>query len=768
MYKLVIKGIVQGVGFRPFVYRLATSMGLKGYVRNTGDGTVEIVLDSDHPGVDEFIRRLKAEKPPMSEINEVRVERIEKVGETGNDLKFNAFIIMESGGRKGELSLPPPDIAICRACLSELFNPEDRRYFYPFTSCTDCGQRYSVAFKLPYDRENTTFRDFPLCDDCRREYDDVSDRRYYAQSIACPRCGPSYTLLGEGYKIKGIEAVKKAAELLDSGEFVAIKGWGGFHIACLTDDDTVQELRALLGRPQQPFAIMARDIRAVEMIALLTDREEEELQSYIRPIVVLRKKDAGQFTAVAPGLDTIGVMLPYSPLHHILFSCLKADYLVMTSANKPGEPMYIHDSVKELVPTILTHNLTINRIDDSVVKVVDGERMIIRRSRGFVPNPIPVQSDITAVAFGAELYNSIGFLKDGKAVLSQYIGDTSNFKTFHSFFKETVSFLQRFLNVEKPDVVFCDMHPLYNTSTFAERFAEEAGAELFRVQHHVAHGLSVMAERGLDEAVAIAVDGVGYGADETIWGCEVLHIDLNRSIFQRLGRMEHIPLPGGDLAVRFPARALVGILSGFMETEEIKGVLSRDALDKIPGLELVVKQVRKNINVAIASSAGRYMDAASSLLNICQERTYEGEPAMKLESSVRDTGIRFSADLLEVKEPSVFPLVSTGEGMRESGTVRVIPVSEVFGTACELLKKGESKPGLAYAFIEYLARSVAEIAADTARELGVEVVMSGGVAYNSYFTPLVRKRIEAHINMLVAAGDNGISFGQLYASKMLG
>ncbi len=759
MYKLVIKGIVQGVGFRPFVYRLATSMGLKGYVRNTGDGTVEIVIDSaNYSRIDEFIRRLKAEKPPMSVINEIRVEEIRKGSHS-----FQSFIIMESGGRKGELSLPPPDMAICNACFSELFNQADRRYLYPFTSCTDCGQRYSVAFRLPYDRENTTFRDFPLCDDCKKEYDNVEDRRYYAQSIACPRCGPSYTLITRDRRFEGLEAVKKTAELLDGGELVAIKGWGGFHIACLTDDDTVQELRTLLGRPQQPFAIMARDIQSVERIARVTNREKEELQSYIRPIAVLRKKDVGSFNAVAPGLDTIGVMLPYSPLHHILFSFLEADYLVMTSANKPGEPMYIDDSVKELVPTILTHNLAINRIDDSVVKVVGGERMIIRRSRGFVPNPIPVESDITAVAFGAELYNSIGFLKDGKAVLSQYIGDTSNFKTFHTFFKETVSFLQRFLNVEKPDVIFCDMHPLYNTSTFAERFAEEVGGKLCRIQHHVAHGLSVMAERGLDEAIAIAVDGVGYGADGTIWGCEVLHIDLNEGVFRRLGRMEHIPLPGGDLAVRYPARALIGILSGFMEIEEIRGVLSGDALNKIPSLDLVVNQVRKNINVAAASSAGRYMDAASSLLNICQERTYEGEPAMKLESFARDTGIKFNADLLESKEPSAF----TGEGMKRSGVVKVIQVSDVFHSACELLRRGESRHGLAYAFIEYLARSIAEIAAEAAREFGAEVVISGGVAYNSYFTPLVRKRIEAHVNRLVAAGDNGISFGQLYASKML-
>jgi|Deesub1362A_J573_1020465.scaffolds.fasta_scaffold01289_10 hydrogenase maturation protein HypF len=760
MYRLVVKGIVQGVGFRPFVYRLATSMGLKGYVRNTGDGTVEILVDSR---VDEFIERLKAEKPPMSVINEVRVEEA-----GGNQLDFQSFIILESGGRKGELSLPPPDIAICGACHSELFDPADRRYLYSFTSCTDCGQRYSVAFRLPYDRINTTFNDFPLCYDCRKEYEDVGDRRYYAQSIACPKCGPAYVLIHKAQKFEGVEAVKRAAELIDDGEFIAIKGWGGFHIACVTDDDVVEELRGLLGRPQQPFAIMARDIEAVERIAFVSGKERDELLSYIRPIVVLRKRDEKSFAAVAPQLDTIGIMLPYSPLHHILFTYLKTDYLVMTSANRPGEPMFIDDSVKDLIPTILTHNLSINRIDDSVVKVVDGERMIIRRSRGFVPNPIPVDSDIMAAAFGAELYNSIGFLKDGKAVLSQYIGDTSNFKTFHSFFKETVSFLQRFLSIENPDVVFCDMHPLYNTSRFAEKYAEEVGAELFRIQHHVAHGLSVMGEKQLDEAIAIAVDGVGYGVDGTIWGCEVLHIDLNNGIFERLGRMEHIILPGGDFAVRYPVRALIAVLSNFLDIEEIGKAV--DSLNVNLKPELIVKQVRKDLNVARASSAGRYMDVASSLLNVCQERTYEGESAMKLESFARDTGIRLNAELLESRELRMFGKEGR-ENWEKSGTVKVIQVSEIFRNAYELLKSGENKRGVAFAFIEYLARSVAEIAKEAAEEFDAEIVMSGGVAYNSYFTPLIKKYVapcNVHLNRLVAAGDNGISFGQLYASKMLG
>jgi len=757
MYRITVKGIVQGVGFRPSVYRLATSMGLKGYVKNTGDGTVEIVVDSN---AEEFVERLKLEKPSMAVIGEIRVEEIE-----AKSLNFQSFEILESGGKRGELSLPPPDVAVCTHCLSEVFDPDDRRYLYPFTSCTECGQRYTVALKLPYDRENTTFKDFPLCEDCREEYGNVDDRRYYAQSIACPQCGPSYKLVFREEEYYGIRAIKRTAELIDNGEFVAIKGWGGFHIACITDDEVVERLRGLLRRPQQPFAIMARNLESVEKIAIVRDREREELLSYVRPIVVLKKRDEETFSSVAPKLDTLGIMLPYSPLHHILFSYLHADYLVMTSANMPGEPMFIDDSVKELVPTILSHNLSINRVDDSVVKVVDGKRMIIRRSRGMVPFALPIDSNLRCIAVGAELYNSIGFLKDGKAILSQYIGDTSNFKTYKNFFIRTFHFLKDFLDISEVDAIVCDLHPFYNTSVFAEKYAEAHDIRILKLQHHVAHAMSVMGEIRADKAIAITVDGVGYGFDSTVWGCEVLYVDVEEKNIERLGRMEHLILPGGDLAVKYPFRALIYILSRFLTEREIRDFIS--GLKNVNvDVEIILKQIERGINAPRASSAGRYMDVASSFLDVCQERTYEGEPAMKLESFAKDMGVRLNGEVVESIEARTFSI----DGGARRGEVKIIQVVEVFDQAYELLKNAVSRRGLGFAFIDYLARSISEIVREAWREYRAKVVMSGGVAYNTHFSSLVRKYLnptEVRVNELVPAGDNGISFGQLYSAKFL-
>ncbi len=744
MYRITVRGTVQGVGFRPFVHRLALEMGVRGYVKNRGDGVVEIAIDSS---LEEFLSRLRSERPPVSSIDDVIVEEV--------DMEVpDSFHIAESGGKKGEISLPPPDVAICDECLKELFDPEDRRYMYPFISCTHCGPRYSVSLKLPFDRENTTFMKFPLCDNCRSEYEDLEDRRYYAQSIACSACGPAYRLLIDGSEYTGITAIKKTAKHIDHGNIVAVKGWGGFHIACLTEDEVVSELREILHRPQQPFAIMARDVNAVRKIAILGPDEVEEMLSSRRPIVVLKKRKPGSFIGIAPSLDTIGVMLPYSPLHHILFSHLRADYIVMTSANRPGEPMYTDDSVRDLIPTVLTHDLPVNRVDDSVVKFVGGKRMIIRRSRGFVPAWIKINSEVESVSFGAELYSSIGFLKNGRAVMSQYIGDISNFRTFNEFYRRTLVFLRNYIGISEPELLVCDMHPLYNSTTLAEKVSREEGIRLVKLQHHVAHALSVMGEYGMERSVAVTVDGAGYGVDGSIWGCEILLIDLDDFVFQRLARMEHIHLPGGDLAVRYPGRALVSILMNFMNVEEIESVVDIDPF-------LIEKQIRSNLNVAVASSAGRYMDSASALLGICGERTYEGEPAMKLEAFARDTGIRFEMEVERSDELKKF-------GYRErSGKVKVMKITPVFESALELLKRRRSRKGIAYAFIECLARTMGNLAVEFSEEYDAEIVLSGGVAYNRYFTSILEEITGCLTNRLVPSGDNGISFGQLYVSGFL-
>jgi len=758
MYLITVKGIVQGVGFRPFVYRLAKSMNLKGYVKNTGDGTVEILIDRN---VEEFVERLKSEKPPISFIDSLRVEE--------TDDKADDFTIEKSGGRSRELSLPPPDVATCEKCIEELFNPYDRRYLYPFISCTDCGMRFTVAEKLPYDRENTTFEKFPLCVECSKEYWDVEDRRYYAQSIACPVCGPNYELVYGKRIIKGLDGIIRTAELLDSGNIIAIRGMGGYHIASLVDDEIVWKLRKTLNRPQQPFAVMARNIETVKKIAWISNEEEEIMKHYTRPITVIRKKSG--FNAVAPKLDTLGVMLPYAPIHYILFEFLNADFLVMTSANMPGEPMFLEDPELPL-DGILRHNLKIyNRTDDSVIKFVNGHRMVIRRSRGFTPKTISIDSKLNAIALGAELYNSISLLKDGKAVVSQYIGNTANFKTYNEFFKRAVNFFINFMNMEKLDVVVCDAHPLYNTSAFAEKFAEEKGTELIRVQHHFAHAMSVMAEKNLDKAVCIAVDGVGYGFDGSVWGCEVLKLDFEKEKFSREGRLETIKLPGGDLAVNFPIRTLFSVVYDEMRDYELLEPYKK-YLRKGESFEIIAKQIDSNIAIANASSAGRYLDAISAMLEVCFERTYEGEPAMKLEAVVEESETYYKPEFTTSLEESIYSAPYQQDYSKKSN-VGVLRINKVICDSLERYQEDKTRRGeIAFQLIDYLASGMAKMAAKAAKNFTEYVVMSGGVAYNSYFTPLVENYLKdyglkLYLNNEVASGDNGISLGQIYIAKYL-
>jgi len=495
--------------------------------------------------------------------------------------------------------------------------------------------------------------------------------------------------------------------------------------------------------------------------------------SYIRPIIILRKKDPKSFFAVAPGLDTIGLMLPYSPVHYILFSHLKADFLIMTSANLPGEPMYIDDGVFNLsLDAYLQHNMKIhNRIDDSVIKIIDNSRLIIRRSRGFVPKTFRFNSDLTALAFGAELYNSISVLKDKLVVISQYIGNTSNFRTYNEFFKSAVSFFTKFLSITKPDVVFCDLHPLYNTTLFAEKFASKLNCKLIKVQHHFAHAMSVMAEKGINKAVAITVDGVGYGFDGTVWGGEVLLLDFENKKFKRIGRLEKVKLIGGDLAVERPLRLLFSVIydlkKDFSMLESYGKYLFRNE-----SFEAFAKAIDANIGVVEASSAGRFFDSISAALEVCFERTYEGEPAMKLEGITKETEPYYKTKIAVKEEKSEYSQAWISESNNFRTGVGKIKVLKTKHVVCDILERylsGENKSELAYQAVEYLARGLAEIAASKAEDA---IVMSGGVTFNTYFTSLVKKYIKEkgltlYLNENVAAGDNGISFGQIYLSKFL-
>lgn len=703
MLKLQVHGIVQAVGFRPFVHRIAAKNNVVGYVANTGDH-VEIVVKGTPTDIEQFISDLKEKKPPISEI-----DRIEK--EIVPDQNFTKFEVVKSEKKKGGESIIPPDIAVCDDCLSELFSPSNKRYLYPFINCTHCGPRFTIITEMPYDRKKTSMKAFPMCSFCTEQYTDIDNRRYHAEPVCCPQEGPEYSL-----------SIKKAAELLDDGKIVAVKGLGGFHIASKIDDSIVKRLRTLLHRQQQPFALMARDIHAVKDLAYVTPEEEELLQSWMRPIVVLRKKHPLQ--KVAPLLHTIGIMLPYAPVHYLIFHYCTSDVLVMTSANFPGNPMMIeNNTAREKLPFVdafLDHNLQIvNRCDDSVIR----NGLFIRRSRGFVPKGISINNDQIILGVGGELNNTFCLTKGKKAFLSQHIGDTSNYDTL-VYQKEAINNFMKLLGLywDDIDVLVCDLHPQYNTTKQAAEFSNQYDISLRQVQHHYAHAYGLMAERNTD-MVVITADGAGYGADKNIWGGEVLMHD------KRLGHIEYVPMLGGDLATKYPERMLLSYLE-----HKIDGI----KYSKEEQTVLLNQLKKENI---LTSSTGRFLDAIAALLSVCYKRTYEGEPAMKLESIAvdgNDLGISME---VENNKLMVRDFVQKLYEVNE-------PKKDIARTAHAAVGK---------AFMEIIANN---------KDVHLPVGFSGGVAYNKIITHTLKKEtdkigLQFYVHTKVPPGDGGTSFGQV-------
>ncbi len=750
-YHLHVEGVVQAVGFRPFIYRIAHEHNLRGYVKNLGDAGVEIVVEGREEDIDAFIRDIYTKKPPLARIDRITKKELPPQG-------FDMFYIDKSSpGSGGGDSIIPPDIAICDDCLRELFDPTNKRYMYPFIVCTNCGPRFTIIRDLPYDRENTTMDEFPMCDFCRSEYEDPLNRRYHAEPVCCPVCGPSYRLYtSDGKEITG-DPLKRAAKLIDDGYIVAIKGIGGIHLACdATREDVVAELRRRTFRPQKPFAIMAKDVETVREFAYLSREEEEELKSYRRPIIALRKKEPFNLPEnLAPSLPTIGVMLPYAGTHYILFHWSRTPVYVMTSANYPGMPMVkdneeAFNALREMADYLLLHNRKIlNRADDSVMRFVDGRRAVIRRSRGFVPLPVDIPFSYTGLAVGAELMNAFGVAKNGRVYPSQYIGNTSKVEVLE-FMKEAIAHFRRILRIKEFDLIVADLHPSYNTTKLAMEMADELGVELVQVQHHYAHVASAMAEGGLEEVIGIALDGVGYGTDGNTWGGEVVY--LSYEDVERLAHIDYYPLPGGDLASYYPLRALMGILSEIYGTDELEGIVRRCCPKAIKSLKygetefgVILNQLSRGINVAYASSTGRVLDALAVLLNVAYRRHYEGEPAMKLEN----LALHGKNDVkLEIPVED-----------------NLIRVEELFR---EILEFQVSPADLAYSAHLAIARSFGEVAVEKANEFGIkDVVLSGGVAYNDIITKTIRKIVEAnglkfYTTEEVPRGDNGINVGQAF------
>lgn len=729
--RIHVTGTVQGVGFRPFVYRTAVGRNLAGFVRNLGDAGVEIEVEGEEESVVHFLAALRAEAPPLAVVERLVVADLPPDGSVG----FRIVPSRDGGPGSGAI---PPDIATCSACLADITSPVSRYHRYWATSCTDCGPRFTVIEGLPYDRPRTAFRQFAMCADCRREYTDPLDRRYHAQTIACPSCGPRLQYVPGG---PPEDPLARARASLCAGKIVAVKGLGGTHLACdATREGSVAELRRRLSRPGQPFAVLAREDQ-VRQFAAPSAQEWELLRSPRRPIVVLPLRPGYLAPSVAPGLHTVGVMLPYSGLHHLLLADLPFP-LVMTSANYPGRPMLIEDEriVTELsgvADVYLLHNRRIvARCDDSVVRVSAGTPTFLRRSRGWVPEPIPVDlGDEPLLALGGDLNVTVGLYTPGKVYLSQHIGNTEHLDTLE-FLRQALAHLLHLTGTALPRRIACDLHPRFATAALARELGEA-----IPVQHHVAHVAGLAAEHGVGELVGIAADGYGYGADGEAWGGEI--ILWRRGEWERVGSLVPVPMPGGDLATLRPGRMAAGYLLASGLDPSSSGLSGEE-------LRAVRLQIERRLNCPLTTSAGRFLDAVAAWLGLTRTRTYEGEPAMLLEA--------VAASGRAARVPVAF---AQRDGRPVLDTVAL------FRALVALRQEGAGVADLAATAQASLARGLAELALRAARERGIHVVgLTGGVAVNDAIASAVRAEVEragirflAH--RLVPPGDGGLSFGQL-------
>ncbi|HEX8814351.1 MAG TPA: carbamoyltransferase HypF [Terriglobales bacterium] len=743
--QIEVAGIVQGVGFRPYIYRLATSRGLTGTVSNTSAGvTIEIQGASEVVG--DFLDRLPAEAPPLSRI----------IGIESRELPCNGdkeFRIIHSHGGEAVRTLISPDVAICPDCLREMFDPSDRRFRYPFINCTNCGPRFTIVRDIPYDRPFTSMATFPMCPQCQAEYDDPLNRRFHAQPNACWACGPRVELLDRsGKKINGRDPIAEVIRLLRAGSIVAIKGLGGFHLAAdATNADAVGLLRERKRRVEKPFAVMVPDIEAARRVCEVDDAGLEALHSIQRPIVLLPKNaDSPVVDAVAPFNAFLGVFLPYTPLHYLILREGNFPALVMTSGNLSEEPIAIANDealarLQNLADYFLIHNRDILlRCDDSVVRVANGVTRQLRRSRGFVPVPVFLKDEQPSVlAVGGELKNTICLTKGKHAFLSQHVGDLENGEGY-KFFAEAVEHLERILEIE-PEIVACDLHPDY----FCTRWAlQQGGRRLVGVQHHHAHIASCMAENHLDERViGFALDGTGYGTDKHIWGGEVLIADY--SGFERVAHLEYIPLPGGAAAIREPWRMAVSYLFHSFGREFLNlPVPFVQHLDR-QKTEIILQMIKNDINSPLTSSCGRLFDAVAALIGIRGRVNYEAQAAIELEFAIDGSG------------DDSYPL-----DLDQSGESWIIHSRPMFEAILNDLQRDESAGAIARRFHNGLINVFVKIAVALRGNHGLNrVCLSGGTFHNVYLAQrfeakLLDREFEVYTHREVPAGDGGLSLGQ--------
>jgi len=738
-WKLEVEGIVQGVGFRPFVFRLAKKHGLCGLVFNHEKG-VTIEVEGKLQILKKFTSDLKSGPPPLARIESIDVTELEPIG-------YPDFRIAPSAHAESGQTLISPDIATCGNCLRELFSPSDRRFFHPFINCTDCGPRYTIILRTPYDRPNTTMQKFKMCKNCAKEYEAPLDRRFHAQPIACPNCGPKVWLTDKnGRKIKASEPIKLAQELILKGEVVCVKGVGGFHLAVRAGDEkAVKKLRMRKYREDKPFAVMVRDLDVARELCCVNDAAEEIFLGTEAPILVLpRRSDSPIAETVAPRQKTLGLFLPYSPIHHLLF---RGDlrYAVLTSGNLSDEPICHHNEdafehLKNIADYYLLHDRDIHiRCDDSVLKMFNDRPYFIRRSRGYAPNPIELGISGTSVlAVGAHLKNTICLTKGNKAFMSHHIGDLDNLPAFNSFLQATEHIANLF-SIE-PKIVACDLHPHYLSSQHAKKI----GLGLVEVQHHHAHIASCLAEHKRDgPVIGLSLDGVGYGPDGTIWGGEILVCTL--SDFKRAGYIKPLPMPTGEMAIKEPWRMAVSyLLEAF---GEIPGEIEWDV--EKSAVELMKQICKKRVNAPETTSAGRLFDAIAAIIGVRTTVNYEGQAAIELEQ------------LAEPGEEKMLPF------KLESGSNCVI--LNFFPTIREIVAlkgEGTSAEKISGMFHKTFSQAFFDATKIISEKTGIKTVaLSGGVFQNLLLLSQIKELseqagFEVLVHRLVPTNDGGLSLGQ--------
>ena len=742
--KLNISGVVQGVGFRPFIYQLADRYHLNGFILNSTSG-VSVELEGKENAIEAFLEALQEELPPLARIDTLSAKVGEYVG-------YTDFQILKSETRNDKSALVSPDIAICQNCLQEMCDPGNRRYAYPFINCTDCGPRYSIIETLPYDRPNTSMHFFTMCEACHSEYTDPLDRRFHAQPISCPDCGPTLRLLDTEHKVleEGNNAVRLTAEAIKKGAIVAVKGLGGFHLVCdATNTMAVEELRKRKQRPVKPFAVMFPDIEMLKASAEISPEETELITSKEKPILIVPKSYHSMISdLVAPGIDRIGVFLPYTPLHHLLLKEIAVP-LVATSANRSDEPIIRNSSellekLGSVVDLVLDHDRDIvNANDDSVLQMAGDEKITLRLSRGYAPKSIklPFKSEKKILAVGANQKNSIAMVLDDTLIMSPYIGDLNSLEAFE-YFERTLDSFKRFYDFE-PDVIVYDKHPEYMTTKWALRQAQGADSnlltELVEVQHHYAHLLAGMAEYQLDEKVlGFAFDGTGYGDDGTIWGGEVMIADNQN--YERIVTFTPFKLLGGEKAIKEPRRSALSLLFETYTLDEIHS-LKLSLLQQFSEAEINIlhRAWEQGINTPLSSSMGRLFDAVASFADIVQVSSFEGESGLLMEQYVDE------------KITKSFPFEI------DNGTINLQQMVE---SMIEMKDKKE----IVSTFFNTIIEMIFNIAK---KHTELPLLFSGGVFQNKVLVEKISKRCKAenhpcYFQNETAINDGGIALGQAW------